>query len=318
VQSMRNTDTIGSNSPQEQPARAAELTALIRGTPLLEPEGSIAGIHPTLFAAADGNRVGGGSIYYGTGLCTSKAMSVGVPFDVIGMFSVAEHLRRHLGLGRVIQLIADTHAKSNPFATEEAVAELAARVKATMLGVARSVGAGEVFTPMLSSEFDTTPEYLDVYQSITSDAHEYVRREWSDIEYLRRHDGLALKLSWTIGAKVKKVGFDERLYDQRFSQVMGKPMSFIYLLAGRTFDKDRQKVSPYISVPGERRLMLRRGEDVRGKLREAEQDFGVEKFKSTREHLQNVVAQFEREFGSVGSDLPLDEQITRIIERVSP
>jgi len=36
---------------------------------------------------------GEGAIYYGTGLTTPRALSCGLPFDVLGMVLVAEKLR---------------------------------------------------------------------------------------------------------------------------------------------------------------------------------------------------------------------------------
>lgn len=289
-----------------------QLFSLIQSIPLLEPQSSVAAISPTLFEGDPSNA----SIYFGTGLTTSKAMSVGMPFDVVGMLSVAERLRRHLGFGRIFQLIANTHAKSNPFIRPDEVDALAARVKETMQRLARTMGMESVYVPVLSSEFDATPEYREIFTGIDSPDHEYVRREWADIEFLRRHHGLRLKLSWIIGAKVNKVGFDERLYDPRFSEVTGQSMSFVYLWPGRTLDRERPRVSPYISTPGERRVLLTPGEDVAAKLAAANEVYGDDKVtRGVIDHWAMIVAQYEAVVDSLG-DRPTPEKVQMIIDRV--
>lgn len=271
-----------------------QLEQLINTVPLIEPQSSMNGIQPELT-----ERQSGGSLYFGTGLTTSKAPSIGVPFDVVGMLSVAERLREVLGLEKVIQFIADTHALSNPFCTPEDVNAMAEKMVDASRRIAKMLGMEAAYMPLRASDIDTSPEYLEILNSIQSDDHEYVRREWSDIEYLRRHHDLRMKLSWTIGPKVNKVGFDERLYDLRFREVMGQSMSFIYLLPGRTLDVNRPKVSPYISIQGERRILLQPGEDVSKKFEEAEEAQGEGKMQSAKEHLANIVSLFEGIHGNV-------------------
>ncbi|KKQ74424.1 MAG: hypothetical protein US96_C0032G0003 [Candidatus Woesebacteria bacterium GW2011_GWB1_38_5b] len=287
-----------------------KLETIIKSIPLIEPESSIKGMQPDFLTTTEG-----GSLYFGTGLTTAKAMSIGVPFDVIGMLCVAEKLRRELGLKYIFQLIADTHAKSNPFCKPEEVDAMATKMTDVCRRAAQLLRIEGIYLPIKSSEIDTKPEYLEVFQAIQTEDHEYVRREWADIEYLRRHRNLQLKLSWTIGPKVNKIGFDERLYDLRFREVMGQSMSFVYLWPGRTMDKDRPKVSPYISIPGERRILIQKGEDVAAKMREAEEAFGADSLKSVKEHLRNIVALFEELHGSVEGDSTA-AKVQTIIDKV--
>ena len=282
---------------------------LISLSPLLEPTSSRNGVDSSLLA----NGATGGSLYFGTGLTTARAMSVGVPFDVVGMIVVAEKLRRRLGLDRIIQLIADTHALSNEFTDAATISALASQMRDTTARVAQLVGMGEVFTPILASGFHESPDYLEVYNGIKSDDHEYVRREWADIEFLRRQYGLRVKLSWIVDPKTKKIGFDERLYDRRFREVMGQAMSFLYIWAGRTLDRDRQKASPYISIPGERRIMLQPGECVQAKLDEADLTYGEGKLTATHAHLATIVAEFEGLFGTVNGTTTA-EKVQSIID----
>jgi len=284
-----------------------DLKELVNTVPLFEPTSSLNGIQPELT-----ERESGGSLYFGTGLTTAKAPSVGVPFDVVGMLCVANKLREVLQLDQVIQLIADTHALSNEFNTPESVKVMADRMIDVSGRVAKLLEMK--YTPILASNIDQKPEYIEILQSINTDDHEYVRREWADIEFLRRHYDLRLKLSWTIGLKVNRVGFDERLYDPRFREVMGQSMSFVYLLPGRTLDIDRPKVSPYIAVEGERRILLQPGEDVAAKIAEA-QEVQDNKLKSAIKHLADIVALFEELQGKVPGDTT-EEKVQVIINKL--
>jgi hypothetical protein len=280
--------------------------SLIRSIPLIEPESSLRGIQPELGQST------GGSLYFGTGLTTSKAMSVGVPFDVLGMLLVAENIRRALGLEWIIQLIADTHAKSNPFCKTEEVDAMATKMSETCKRMARLLGIEEHYVSLKSSGIDNSPDYLEIFGGIRTEDHEYVRREWADIEYLRRHRNLRLKLSWTIGSKVNKVGFDERLYDLRFRDVMGQTMSFMYLWPGRTLDKQRPKVSPYISIAGEQRILFAPNENVESKLSAAELTMGADSLKGVKEHLHNIIQLFEGIHGPLAAN-STEEKVQAVI-----
>lgn len=285
---------------------------LIHEVPLIDPTSSEAGILPTLSGAAKG-----GALYFGTGLTTAKAISVGVPFDVLGMLLVADKIRRELGLSMVIQLVADTHAKSNLFTNPDEVDAMAELMKNVSARVASLIGLSGAYTLLKSSDFDQKSDYREILGGVISDDHEYVRREWSDIEYLRRAYGLVIKLSWVIDPKAKRVGFDERLYDLRFRDVIGQSMSFVYVNPGRTLDPNRIKASPYISIAGENRILLCPNEDVRKKFAEAERNFGTDKLNGTRQHLSHVVAMYEKQVEAVaGADTPLEDKIQLIINRI--
>lgn len=284
------------------------LEELIKNSPLIEAESSSRGIQSDLY------EMHGGSLYFGTGLTTSKSSSVGVPFDLIGMLCISLEIKRILNLDRVIQLIADTHALSNPFCTTEDVRKISSKMLDISTRVSKVLGMEKIFTPILSSEIDKSEEYIRIFNSIKSEDHEYVRREWADIEYLRSFHDLKLKLSWTIGSDANSIGFDERLYDLRFKEVTGNNMSFLYLLPGRTLDVDRPKVSPYISIKDERRIMLEPNENVGKKILEAQESQGT-KLKSSIKHLQDIVDAFEGLYGIVKGENTV-EKVQSIIKLV--
>ena len=79
----------------------------VRNEPLFEAEISLPRIHKESLTKPKR------AIFYGTGLCTPTELSIGLPFDILGMIFVAERIRRMFGFSKVFHHIADTHAKSN-------------------------------------------------------------------------------------------------------------------------------------------------------------------------------------------------------------
>lgn len=205
----------------------------------------------------------GGSIYYGTGLSTKKALSIGLPFDVLILVLIAEYLRRILGLKGIYHHIADTHALANSFCTRESVDAISEEYKRLLERIAEVVGIP--LSIQYSSSFDNSSEYGSLLAGIHSGKGEYVRREVADILWYRVKHGVSLKLGWLIDPGAKRMGLDERLFDTEFLSHCDTNMDFAYTISGRTFDRERSRVSPYITVPGETRLLFKKGEDVQSK-----------------------------------------------------
>lgn len=285
------------------------LATLVRNEPLIEAEPSIRGIMPSLLTA------GGGAIYYGTGLTTPRSLSVGLPFDVLGMVLTAEKLRRTLGLTKVIHHIADTHALTNSFATPEAVSALADDVEHTLARVSAHLAMPELAV-IRSSTFDSDPAYAELLATIHTAKGNYVRRELADMLWYGQRHGLVLKMGWIIQATETEEGFDERLYDAEYLRLFGTDLSFVYLKAGRTFDSRRRKVSPYISVPGEQRILLRADEKVQEKIDAALAQWPDKTLGGAIKHLKAIVRLYDELAKEPAGSGTLPEKVQRIIDRI--
>ena len=277
----------------------SRLKELIEQEPLLETGPSLKGINPAIVADQSG------SIYFGTGLCTPTKISAGLPFDILSMTLCAEKIRRVLGFTEIYHHIADTHALSNQRFASDSIAKLAERMRDTVELVAKNLGL-EHYKAMLASEFDTTPRYESILADIQTQEHEYVRRELADVEWYRQEKNLRLKVGWIIQAKETKLKFDERLFDREYLKVVNGEMCFVYVKAGRTFDKSRAKASPYIYLEDEKRIILSADENVRSKIRDANPSQKV------LSHLGKIVRLYEEVVGPVeGSEL--EDKIQNII-----
>lgn len=260
-------------------------------------------LHPSSLKGA------GVSIYYGTGLTTRKAMSIGIPFDILILILVAEKTRRYLGGEVIYHHIADTHALTNTFCAPSDIAQLAVKYQEVVLRVSELVRAP--IRPMLASKVDQEDKYLDILETIKTEKGVYVQRELADMLWYRTYCNVRLKLGWLISENATKAGFDERMFDQEFIRVCDGDFSFAYTVAGRTFDRERARVSPYISTPGELRLLLQKGERVYDKYHQ-----GIESWNGDRtmggaiEHLGNILRLWD-ELG--GAPIPQDGEV---LERV--
>ncbi len=256
----------------------------------------------------------GGSLYYGTGLTTPRAISVGVPFDMLGMMLTAEKVRREAGFDKVYHHIADTHAKTNEWIDEDAVDVAAARTLKTLESVKSNLGLND-FEFILASSFDQTEDYTSLVDSFTqSEEHEYVRREMADMEWYRTNADVRLKLGWIIQAKETEMGFDERRFDREYLKFHPEQMSFVYAKPGRTFDTRRPKASPYISIQDESRLLLEPGVDVESAF-DATNDPNLG---GAKKHIESIVRLYEDLYGSlgkIGTDITLAGKVQAIIDR---
>lgn len=279
----------------------------VRNEPLFEAGPTMSRIHSKTFTKP--NR----SIFYGTGLCTPTELTVGLPFDILGMILVAERIRRAFGFNKVFHHIADTHAKSNGKWDETKIDDLAQWTKTTLERILKNLEFKDFIVSMASS-FDKTDEFKEILQSLPDEAHEYIQREVADIEWYRRTHNVSLKLGWII-VDGGEGGNNETLFDDRFEHEFPNSMSFAYFSPGRTFDKSRQRVSPYIVTNGENRLILEQGEDVVAKFKKAEQEFGDKYFGGARKHLEDVVHSFEKLFGNL-ERMSLEQKLQFILEKV--
>ncbi len=292
----------------EQPSRFDRTVKLIRNEALIEAEPTLQFLNESSLARE------GGSLYYGTGLTTPRAISQGLPFDILGMMLTAEKVRQAAGLQSVYHHIADTHAKTNDWIDAQSVDEIAAKTVATLEDVSRGLGL-ENFRFVLASAFDTSDEYTSLVDGFgSSTEHEYVRREMADMEWYRSKADVRMKLGWIIQAKETEMGFDERRFDREYLKFHPGEMSFLYTKPGRTFDTSRPKASPYISVEGEKRLLLSPDTDVKAVFEELN-DPGLG---GAKKHIESIVRLYESVYGSLGkisADNTLADKVQAIIDK---
>ncbi len=288
---------------------------IVQNESILEVVPSLEGIDPSFESLVQqfGDKM---SIYYGTGICTPKELSVGLPFDILAMMLFSEKLRRTLGLGSVIHHIADTHAKTNTHLNSAEVDQTAKITYEKICRTSANLNLPNIH-PILSSTFDNTDEYLFILQSIPEQRHDYIRREVADMEWYRQNSNMYIKIGWIIQATEVELGSDERVYDRTYKKEVGQPVSFIYAKAGRTLDPRRPKASPYISIPGENRILLNKDEMVQTKLEAAEKQWNDPKIGGARKYLMGIIRLYEDVIEPLDKSLSIDQKVQAIIEKAT-
>ena len=202
----------------------------------------------------------GKTVYLGTGLCSPRSVSIGIPFDALAMILLANKLKRFCGLKQIIHHIADTHALSNEWINKNELFVVRDSVTKTYQTIIQKLGLTE-YSIINASSFDNSKEYKELYSSISKkipDCHEYIQREVTDIVWYKTYYDMGYKLGWIVSQSSANARFDERMFDQQYIDVFSHDICFVYAKSGRTFDPNRPNVAPYISEQGEPRLLLRK------------------------------------------------------------
>ena len=253
------------------------------------------------------------SLFFGVGLCTSKQPAAAIPFDILSFFLLAEKLRRELKLDKIFVLIADEHAKTNSFMTNEIIQTLSNNMKSTFTTVIRNLQLTH-FQIHISSRIHGDPNFQSTLNSIQSLPNEYLRKEIADLTWFTNTQNVRIKLGWSINSNHIPQGHDERFFDAQIRNFHALPLSFLHCKAGRTFDSHRLKASPYIAIANEQRILLSADELVRDKMMNiTKRGNNSEAIAGVRSHLSLIVRLFESLFIRIPKQT-LEEKVQFIID----
>mgnify|MGYP001598280353 FL=1 len=246
------------------------------------------------------------SIFFGLGLCTSKKPAIAVPFDILSFFLTAESIIRQVPHLKTLVLIADTHAASNSFMNTDSVAKAKHKLTDVCRKIINNLNLNN-FSIIFASEISQLPSFQNILLSIPAMENSYLRQEIADVIWLSQHENLVAKLGWSLDSKPNAKGHDERFFDLQIQKFLDKPVQFIHLEAGRTFDVSKPKASPYIAVEGENRILLESDEKVSKKIVVANKEMLI--------HLSKIVSLFEKLFGTIKAN-NLPSKIQFIIDKI--
>ncbi|MGD9650454.1 MAG: hypothetical protein AB7U41_06675 [Dongiaceae bacterium] len=181
------------------------------------------------------------SIFLGIGLCTTKELSRGLPFDVVGQLCAAEWARRILNYDKILIVVADVHAKTNPaFAGQhELIDKVAAANKNLLRDIAKALNISHMHMEIkLASEIAGSQEYVFCKRntkSVLTDpsifplAKPYVHEQAATIEWARKYFGMRAKVSWlAVGNEEERTykTHDEVFFDIIHARHFGKHAKF--------------------------------------------------------------------------------------------
>ncbi len=252
------------------------------------------------------------SLFFGIGLCTSKEPATAIPFDILSFFFLAEKLQRELSLDTIFVLIADEHARTNTFMTDEIIQKRTNEMKSTCIKVIRNLRLKN-FTVILSSDIHTDPQFQTILETMPNMPNQYLQKEIADMTWFTNVKNVRLKLGWSINNDPIPQGHDERFFDSQIRDAHALPLSFLHCKAGKTFDSNRPKASPYISIEGESRILLSPNENVKEKLDLFSTRKDDEMARAALNHMGSIVRLFESLFIRIPKET-LAEKIQFIID----
>lgn len=298
----------GSNGMHEKQVPGLDnIQRFIERQPLLEKQLSIQGTDDVKLSPGSG-------IYLGTGICSHVEMSQGTPFDILTMVLSAASVRQKLGLGNIYHNIADTHALSNNFPPAE-VEKVSKQYVAVVETITKGLNIGN-YNVLRASSFNKGQDYKGILDGINGNLelkglHSYARQELADIEYFRRK-GMGMKIGWTMG--ISDSEYDESFYDRNYRKYVSGDVGFLYIVPGRSFDKKKPRVAPYVDFNPDKRIMIP-DDSASSKLDTAISELGSA-LNGARGYY-NDTFRLWREFDpGLPANAPLAEKITYILEKL--
>ncbi|MBI3887545.1 hypothetical protein HY310_00565 [Candidatus Microgenomates bacterium] len=276
-----------------------KLKLTINNEPLIKAGSSIATINQNLLEP-------GGSIFFGVGIVSSKQLSVAMPFDILAMFFITELLRRRLQKNKVIVLIADDHARSNNMWPEEKIMAVCNQTRSLLGKIIRNLNL-DGFELKLASE-------IIIDETLPNFDNAYLKREIADVKFFQKTEHLKLKIGWAMGKNGQIEGHDERFFDEQIIKFC-PDLSLIHLGPGHTFDQNRPRVSPYLSIDNEQRILLNRNECVDEKIRVAKSVWHDPSLGGAIGHMADIVKLAENLFGKIHG-ITLEEKVQNLINIV--
>lgn len=282
-----------------------KLKIFLQNQPLIEAESSVAALKPNILDKKNG------SLFFGVGVVSSKDISVAVPFDILAMFFEAEILRQALGLKKVMVLIGDIHAKSNHIFPDQKIDKISNKTLHVLQKIIKNFNL-QNFQLFMASRLFRLPAFQEIFMSLPNFDNLYLKHEVADCLFFQETENLRLKLGWTMHKGIEVIGHDERFFDQEIDKFC-PDLSFIHLKSGHTFNKNRPRVSPYLRVKGEKRILLKKNEKVKEKIEEAVKEWPDRSLGGAINHLASIVRAFERLNGGL-LKMTLAEKIQFILD----
>jgi hypothetical protein len=233
-------------------------------------------------------KVQGSNLFFGAGIMTQNKLSAATPFDILGFFFTAEQLRRSLNGEKVVVFIAEQHAFSNELFPEQKIRQQTDLMIDTVNRIISNFNLVN-FQIIRTSQLQQEESIKKIFrQELPKMSNQYLQHEVADVIWLNRFHDVKLKLGWAMSSEIIVTGHDERFFDQEIKKFCDQ-VEFIYLKPGRTFDLTRSRVSPYISVDKETRLLLKKGQNIQQLLESIKETESNDVAKATFRHLCNIV-----------------------------
>jgi len=240
-------------------------------------------------------------VFFGVGIGTSRGISQGVPFDVMGMILEAEGIKRRNN-SEVTVLVADEHAKVNGFSLVQ-IEEVSGETKALIENITNSMGFAD-WNFVLGSEIMRDGQYREIFSNLSDIDNSYIRKQLTDVQWFNQERGVGVKLGWRSLECARDEGFFDRKFQEFFPD---SNMEFVYTEAGKLLSG--QEAAPYFCTNTFDRLVLTPNEDISSKVKRASK-------RVTRKYWSNIVSVYERMVDTDLGNVNLKQKLTKIYDNL--
>lgn len=300
-------------APDRRPTWAERVAARAEAHPLIDSRLSREGLRGAGDAAPPG------AVYVGVGLCAKRALSRGVPLDLLGLLLPAAAVREASGADVLVVLIADRHALESGFPEAE-VEERAAAAEQAVARVGGQCGLRGLKI-VRASHLESEPAYADALAAVRARAGPacgaYTARQLADAIYLEGCFGGLLKVGWALRGANEDDRRDEVAFDRALRRMVGERIPFVYSKPGRSLDDRAPRVPPYVATEPETRLCLDRPSDPAHALARAARAASRDTVAGYRRHLRALIYAYSREVERLPRG-PLEVRAAALLERLSP
>ena len=242
---------------------------------------------------------------------TKDQLSQAVPFDILAFFFTAEQLRKIIKGQKVIVFVADQHAITNNLFPRKQIDQATTKTIELFKKIIINFSL-QHFEIVRTMELNKVQSIRDIFAQLPNIENQYLKHEVADVIWLQKFHDVGIKLGWSMSKNPRVEGHDERFFDKTIKKFC-PTMKFIHLKPGRTFDEPRSRVSPYISVFGETRILLKKGEEVSKKLKLARKNCSPVVFKATQRHLSHIVRLHDQLFEPL-KFMSFQEKLQKILD----
>lgn len=261
------------------------------------------------------------AIMVGIGLRGRHGMTLGIPYDIIGLLLAARTVRDAFGDLPLIIVLGDAQAEETGVRSVIVAYWVRRWLRALRcLSVALDLSPVEIVrSHALARDPVHQRACVALAQRLPADASRYCTLQAADTITLQRRYGALIKVGWAMGRSVAWSHFDETGFDYPLhasSMPWASPgrLGFVYTGPGRGFLDEAPRRVPYVvSAPGAR-LLLDADEDPAAKIAHAREAASTPTLQGALRHLKSITRLYSRLVRPLRG--PLEDQLSTILEDV--
>ncbi len=213
-----------------------------------------------------------GNLMFGTGICTRKNLSAGIPIDILTYFLVAKLIQDNFPGISIYNILPDAHAEQNQFPTSE-IKQISDSYEKQLNAIANALKM-QRFYILRASQYSQDEKYVEILSTMSHIENSYIRRQIADVKYLHKYYDVDKKIGWCSKTRTS-LSMDEPFFDHVYKETFpNSKVWFLYLEPGKRLSNKGMDVIPYTMAPFDKSSRIVLGQ--KKKIREFIEEIGDE------------------------------------------